>query len=270
MTQAQHAQFTGNVPAFYDRHLGPVIFEPHARDLARRIPTHEKIRVLETACGSGIVTRHVLDRLPATAKLTATDLNQAMVDHARAALPADPRLEWRTADAQKLPFPDGSFDALYMQFGIMFVPDKPLAMREAKRVLAPDGTLLLNAWDSFAQNAFARIMNELLHRLFPKDPITFYLTPFGDHDPDEHRRRAEQAGFRDVRVEGVGFETTSESAEHFAAGLVRGQPVAQAIAERGTLGTSEVERVVAEDLRRELGGRPVRHSIRAWVVTATA
>jgi hypothetical protein len=113
-------------------------------------------------------------------------------------------------------------------------------------------------------------LNDVLHRLYPKDPITFYQTPFGDHDPEEHRRRAEQAGFRDVRVEGVGFETVSESAEHWATGLVRGQPVAQSVAERGTLSMAEVERVVAEDLRRELGDRPVRTSIRAWVVTATA
>ena len=270
MTQAQHAQFTGDVPAFYDRHLGPVIFEPYARDLARRFPTTENLRVLETACGTGIVTRRVLDRLPSSAKLTATDLNQAMIDHASAARPADPRLEWRTADAQQLPFPDGAFGALFMQFGIMFVPDKPLALREAKRVLAPGGRLLLNAWDSFEHNAFGRITNDVLHRLFPKDPPTFYLTPFGDHDPEEHRRRTQAAGFRDVSVEGVGFETVSESAEHFAIGLVRGNPVAQKIAELGTVSRAEVEKAVAEELRREMGDRPARTSIRAWVVTATA
>jgi ubiquinone/menaquinone biosynthesis C-methylase UbiE len=270
MTQAQHASFSGEIPAFYDRHLGPVIFEPYARDLARRMPAHDGVRVLETACGTGIVTRHLFDRLPRSGRLVATDLNQGMLDHARAALPADPRLEWRVADAQQLPFAPASFDALVMQFGIMFLPEKAQGLVEARRVLAAGGRLLYNAWDSFARNAFGRIANDAIRGLFPDDPPTFYQTPFGDHDPGEHRRRAEAAGFLDVKVEGVGFETMAESAEDFAAGLVRGNPVSLAIAERGTASLDEVQRRVAEALRAELGDRPVRTSLHAWVVTATA
>jgi ubiquinone/menaquinone biosynthesis C-methylase UbiE len=270
MTQSQHAAFTGDIPAFYDRHLGPVIFEPYARDLVRRTLMHDGVRILETACGTGIVSRHLRDRLPPTGKLVATDLNQGMLDHARASLPADPRIEWRVADAQQLPFGDASFDAVVMQFGIMFLPDRLQGLREAKRVLVPGGQLLYNAWDAFERNAFGRIANGIIRDLFPNDPPTFYQTPFGDHDPDEHRRRAERAGFRDVRVEGVGFETVAESAEGFAAGLVRGNPVSLAISERGTVSHEQVERRVAEALRVELGDRPVRTSLHAWVVTATA
>ncbi len=270
MTNIQHASFTGGIPAAYDRHLGAVVFEPYARDLARRIPIHEGVRVLETACGTGIVTRRMLDHLPTSGQLVATDLNQAMVDFAKAALPHDPRLEWRTVDAQSLPFPDGSFDVYVMQFGIMFVPDKPRALLEARRVLRTGGTLLMSAWDSFQKNPFGRITDQVLRSAFPQDPPTFYRTPFGDHDPAEHRRRVEAAGFHDVKVEAVAFESMAESAEDLAKGLVRGNPVSIAIGERGGATHEEVEKLVVAALRRELGDRPVRNMLHAWVVSATA
>ena len=270
MPSTQHASFSGSIPLHYDRHLGPVLFEPYARDLARRIPTHVGVRVLETACGSGIVTRRMLERLPESAKLVATDLHQTMVDHAREAIGDDPRVEWRTADALQLPFPDASFDAVAMQFGIMFLPDKPLGLHEARRVLKAGGRLVFNAWDSFAKNAFGRIANDVMVAMFPDDPPSFYLTPFGDHDPEAHAARARAAGFREVSVEGVGFESMGESAESFAKGLVRGQPLLLEVRERGTVTIEALESRLADALRRELGDRPVRACLHAWVVTAKA
>src|SRR5689334_5663134 len=108
------ARFTGSIPEFYDRELGPVVFDPYARDLAGRV---DGPRVLEVACGTGVATRRLRERLPREATLVATDLNQAMLDHAAAKLADLPGMEYRVADAQELPFPDGSFDTVACQFG---------------------------------------------------------------------------------------------------------------------------------------------------------
>ena len=152
----------------------------------------------------------------------------------------------------------------------MFVPDKPMASREAHRVLAPGGRLLYSTWGPFANNAFGRIINDLLKREFPENPPTFYETPFGDHDPAELASRTQSAGFRDVKVESVAFESTSESAERFAMGLVRGNPVAIAISELGTPTHEQVEQKLADALRQEMGDRPLRTYLQSWLVTATA
>jgi ubiquinone/menaquinone biosynthesis C-methylase UbiE len=138
--------FSGSIPALYDKYLGPLIFEPYAEDLAQRLSALDAARVLEAAAGTGIVTRALLHALPGSVAIVATDLNQPMVDHAAAQVSSS-RVTWQKADAQSLPFPDGVFDAVVCQFGVMFFPDKRQAYREARRVLKPGGRFIFNVWD---------------------------------------------------------------------------------------------------------------------------
>ena len=264
---APSSSFTGSIPRLYHDHLGPVNFDPDARDLAARVPDRAGTRVLEIACGTGIVTRHLLQRLPADALLIATDLNAAMVDEALNRLPADSRLSTRAADAQALPFPDGSFDAVVIQFGVMFFPDKPGALREARRMLAPGGVLIFNVWGTLADNPFSRITHETIGSFFPDDPPTFYLTPFGWNDRDALHSTTREAGFPDVTIDTVDARGHSESADHFSHGLVFGNPVSLTIAERGVVDGETVRAAVAARLAAELGERPCVSPMRAHVVT---
>ena len=267
---AQAAEFTGSIPQFYDRYLGPVIFFPYAEDLAARIQCPPGGRVLETACGTGIVTRRILNVLPSDARLVATDLNEPMIEHARSTLPRDERLEFRVADAMALPFDDATFDRVVCQFGVMFFPDKLAGAREAKRVLKRGGTYTFNVWDSFAHNPFGRITHETIASLFPTDPPAFYLTPFGYFDPASIRAALDQAGFSDIRVEHVARNSQAVSAASFAEGAVRGNPVLMMIEERGTVPVERVTEAVAGALAKELGEAPMRCPLRALVVTARA
>jgi ubiquinone/menaquinone biosynthesis C-methylase UbiE len=264
-----YAQFTASIPQNYDRYLGMVLFDPFARDLARRIPKESR-RILETACGSGVVTRRLLQALPREASLVATDLNAPMVEHARTAVEADPRLTWRTADMCDLGLPDRAFDTVVCQFGVMFVPDKVLALREALRVLTPGGLYLFNVWDSLAANRFASLANEVITGFFPKDPPGFYQVPFSMHDANAVGALLAQAGFQDARSTHLDLETTAPSADDFAKGLVEGNPVVAEIQARGGASIEEVRSRLAGRIRAELGDRPVSTRLRAFVYEARA
>src|SRR5512144_2226001 len=130
--------FSGSIPELYEDYLVPLIFEPYASDLADRVASVAPRRVLEIAAGTGVVTRHLARTLPAAATIVATDLNPPMLDMA-AKRGVARAVEWRQADAMKLPFEDATFDAVVCQFAVMFFPDRAAAFAEARRVLRPGG-----------------------------------------------------------------------------------------------------------------------------------
>ena len=263
-----NARFQGSIPELYDRHLGPVIFEPYAADLARRVDLQAPGSLLEIACGTGILTERLRSQLPSGVTLVATDLNQPMIDHARSREKAN-RIEWGPPDAAALPFPDLAFAGVVCQFGLMFVPDKEAAFREARRVLVDRGLFAFNVWDGFAHNSFGRIAHEVIGGFFRTDPPNFYQVPFGFNDPALLRRLLAANGFVDVSLEHVTLEARSASARSFAVGLVRGNPVIIPIVERG-LDAEGVIDAVAAVLARAGGDSPFRAPMQAVVVTARA
>lgn len=188
--------FAGSIPENYDRYMVPLIFEPFAADLARRAAFLSPAAVLETAAGTGVVTRALAPKLSPGASYTVTDLNQPMLDHAASRQPPDGRITWRQADALALPFEDAAFDLVCCQFGAMFFPDRPSAYREARRVLKPGGHFLFSVWDRIEENVFADDVTNALARIFPDDPPRFLArTPHGYHDKAVIRRELEDAGF---------------------------------------------------------------------------
>src|SRR5262245_9048416 len=118
MVETTDKVFAGSIPEIYDRFMVPLIFEPYAADLAGRVAALAPKDILETATGTGVLTRALAGRLPASIRIVATDLNQAMLDQAAKRQPAG-AVEWKQADALALPFEDRSFDAVACQFGAM-------------------------------------------------------------------------------------------------------------------------------------------------------
>jgi ubiquinone/menaquinone biosynthesis C-methylase UbiE len=168
-------KYIGSTPQHYDEFLGPLIFVDYAADIAQRVAAGNPARVLETAAGTGIVTRKLRDALPARAHLTATDLNPPMLEVARTKFRTGEQVEFQPADAVALPFPDASFDAVVCQFGVMFFPDKGKSNSEVYRVLGPGGRYVFSVWDSHRYNPFGRIAHGVAGSFFPTDPPQFYV-----------------------------------------------------------------------------------------------
>jgi ubiquinone/menaquinone biosynthesis C-methylase UbiE len=256
--------FQGTVPENYDFYLGPVIFEPWAEDLVLRLASRKYEHVLEIACGTGIVTRRLRDALPTTTEIVATDLNSDMFEFAKAKFRDHENVIWQQADASALPFPDCSFDAAVCQFGVMFVPDKAAAMREACRVLRSGGIFLFNVWDSFETNPFGRIAYTTIASFFDHDPPRFYEIPFGFHDSTVIRKLLHDAGFGKIESFTETKHCRSDSARKFATGLVRGNPVATEATERG-VNPEDLIIAIAKRIAEHFGDAPVESTMTANV-----
>jgi ubiquinone/menaquinone biosynthesis C-methylase UbiE len=261
--------FTGSIADIYDRFLVPLIFEPYARDLAERLAKIKPRDVLETAAGTGALTRAIASRLGSNTRIVATDLNQPMLDHAAARQSQDVRVEWKQADALALPFEDRSFDAVACQFGAMFFPDKVQGYKEARRTLKPGGHFLFNVWDQISENDFADAVTEALAKLFPHDPPLFMArTPHGYHDVERVRAELNAAGFTKISVEAIDHISKASSPRDPAIAYCQGTPLRNEIEARDASLLEEATKRATQALAHRFGSGTIEGRIRAFVVTA--
>ena len=264
------SSFTGSIPETYERAMVPLLFTPYAVDMARRVAQRRPQRILEVAAGTGAVTRHLLQEIPA-AHIVASDLNPAMLEQARKAVDS-PRVEWREADGQALPFPDASFDAVCCQFGVMFFPDKAAGFREARRVLKPGGLYCFNVWDGISHNDFSATINHALAKVFPNDPPRFLArVPYGWHDVDVILGELARAGWTaGVTHEVVTATSRAPSARDTATALCQGSPLRADIEARDPARLPEATDAAIAALAAKFGSGAIEGSMQAIVFTCVA
>jgi ubiquinone/menaquinone biosynthesis C-methylase UbiE len=263
--------FAGSVPEHYDRYMVPLIFAPYAADLAQRAAALSPNNVLETAAGTGVVTRALAPKLSVSASYIATDLNQPMLDYAALQQSPDTRITWRQADALALPFEDASFDLVCCQFGAMFFPDRSAAYREARRVLRPGGHFLFNVWDRIEENEFANEVTNALAKMFPADPPRFLArTPHGYCNRAVIRRELEAAGFSRVVIETRAEESRAPSPRIPAVAYCQGTPLRNEIEARDAEKLDAATDCAASAIAETHGRGEVAAKIQAHVIMAGA
>jgi ubiquinone/menaquinone biosynthesis C-methylase UbiE len=240
--------FKHSTPAQYDRYMGPLLFEPYARYVAQRVAALRPDRILETAAGTGIVTRAVLEAVP-KATIVATDINPAVVDFAAQHVESE-AVTFQRADAQDLPFEDASFDLALCLFGVMFFPDKIRANAEACRVLRSGGHYVLVTFNRLELNPVPKAAGEAVASLFPDDPRYMERGPFSYTDPGVMEADLRAGGFESIELETIELSSpvTALDAAH---GIVLGSPF-----------RAEIERLDASALERATAA--VEQALQDW------
>jgi SAM-dependent methyltransferase len=260
--------FTGSISRVYDEYLVPLIFQPYATDVANRLVTRPLSRVVEVAAGTGVATRALASALPDSVSIVATDLNQAMLERASAMGTARP-VEWRQADALRLPFADDTCDAVVCQFGVMFFPDRVKAFAEARRILRPGGVYIFSVWDQIGVNEFADTVTTALESIFPADPPRFLArTPHGYHDPATIQRDLASGGYvRPAELATVPARSRAASSRVPAIAYCQGTPLRNEIEARDPAALGEATNVAAQALAERFGAGEIDGRIQARVVT---
>ena len=233
MSQRERWHFDGNPDELYERYLVPAKFGPWASDLVALGDPQQGERVLDIACGTGVVTRLLVPHVGATGKVVGLDLNAGRLAVARSiSLAAEMAIEWREGDVNALPFSDSNFDLVSCQQGFQFFPDRLIALREMYRVLVPSGRLALNVWRSIEHQPGALAMAEALGRHVSDEAAAFRHTPFALGEAEAIEAPMKEAGFRGIVIRPTVKTVRFPSAEAFTMRYISGvAPLARMVSE---------------------------------------
>jgi ubiquinone/menaquinone biosynthesis C-methylase UbiE len=193
-------QLEGNAPQLYERETVPTLGRPLAELMLAHVALHAGDRLLDAACGTGIVTRVAVQRYGDLRHVVGVDLNAGMLDVARAHTPASRvPIEWRHGDVCALPFPDGSFEVVLCQQGLQFVPDPGAALREMSRVLVPGGRLAFTVFSEVP--VYYAALADALVRHVSADAATSCLSRYTLREATTLRTLVDEAGFGVIEMQ---------------------------------------------------------------------
>ncbi|MDP8927825.1 MAG: methyltransferase domain-containing protein [Actinomycetota bacterium] len=235
--------------AAYERNLVPVFLDAWAADLVDAVGVKPAERILDVACGTGIVARHAARRVGPDGQVTGVDATAAMLSEAReAASRLDLEIRWKQASADDLPLPDESFDAVLCQQGLQFFPDRPAALAEMYRVTRPDGRLGVSTCRPVEHQPAYALLIDILMRHVGVQAGKVIASPYALGDPDELRRLITNTGFHDVHLRIAVWSIRFSSAE----ALLRAETASSPLGDLVDQLDRDVQEALIDDLAHAL------------------
>jgi ubiquinone/menaquinone biosynthesis C-methylase UbiE len=226
-------QLVRGAPELYERHLVPAVTLPWAVDLVDRVGVGPGDRVLDLACGTGVVARTAAPRVQSAGRVVALDVNAGMLEVARSLAPASGRsIEWREGSALALPFDDGEFQVVLCQLGLQFFPDRPRAVREIRRVLGPRGRVGASVYSAIERNPASHALAGALDRRFGPGASRAKRAEHSLAGVRVLRALFADAGFAEVRVETVICNVHFASVGEYVRVQLTATPLAALLAEQ--------------------------------------
>lgn len=242
-------QLDGSAPELYQRYLVPAMTAMWAADLADRAALRSGERVLDVACGTGVVARVAAERVGRTGLVAALDINPSMLAVARS-LPSGigASIDWCEGSALELPFPNVSFDVLVCQLGLQFFRDRPAALREMRRVLVPNGRLALNVFGPIAHNPATHALADALDRHLRPDASVAKRMEHALADKQELRELVAGAGFQDVVIHTARKMVRFPSANDYVRIQLAATPLATLVADYDVARRDRLVGALVEDI----------------------
>jgi ubiquinone/menaquinone biosynthesis C-methylase UbiE len=265
-------QVTGNAAETYERALVPAVFAPWAPHVVALADPQTGERVLDIACGTGLIARLAAERVGRTGNVTGLDLNPGMLSFAASITSPDPAtsapIMWREASATNMPLPDAAFDVVYCQLGLQFFPDRPAAMREMYRVLVPGGRLGLMVWQGIQYSPGFGALAAALARHVSTEAAGIMRAPFGLAEAEQLRALVAAEGFRDIAIQSVAGTVRFPSISRFVQDYVRGSPLSGHVAKVSDDARAALVSEVGDELTPYVAGDALTFPIKAHLASA--
>jgi ubiquinone/menaquinone biosynthesis C-methylase UbiE len=269
MTQSSGWQLSGSASEAYERYIVQAFMRSWTDGLLDAANVAARTRILDVACGTGVVARQAASRLGKQGYVVGVDLNEGMLSIARThPQPSGASIEWKLGNATALPFSEATFDVVLCQQGLQFFPDKPAALRDMRRVLVPTGRLVLSVWRRISHCPWQRAVADALERHVGSDATTGIRGAFALADREELRSLITAAGFRTVRIRIDSQMIRYPSLEEFVPGYLSATPVAGIAATLDEPTRAAILREIETSLQPYMDDEGLAAPIEAHVVVA--
>jgi ubiquinone/menaquinone biosynthesis C-methylase UbiE len=269
MAQQERWQMSGSGPELYEHYMVPAIFAPWAAYLVEQAALQAGERVLDAACGTGIVARLAAQQLRGTGRVVGLDLNPGMIALAGSlSLERNTPIEWREGNLEALPFTEGEFDVVLCQQGLQFCADRAAAVRQMRRVLRPEGRLLLSVWRELQYCPYNAAVVSGVTQHVSATAGKRMSAPCSLGNPDELRALLTTAGFADIRLRIHFLPMRVASLEEFLPGQFLASPIAGEIGALDAANREQLFTHIKETLRPYMDDKGLTVPFEAYVALA--